>query len=112
MFFLFARKRSGVTECGEGTDRLLGVAFGLEHSEATTHSQSTVDGPLRSQDFAPGQVVAERPALVLWTQLGTHGYNRALIFENKSILGGIRLWVGPIIEHLLSVWDLTSAFSH
>ena len=30
------------------------------------------------------------------------------IFVYSSILGDIRLWVGPRIEHLLSSWDLTT----
>ena len=29
------------------------------------------------------------------------------IFVSSSILGDIRLWVGPRVEHLLSTWDLT-----
>ena len=30
-----------------------------------------------------------------------------VFFVYSSILGDIRLWVGPRIEHLLSTWDLT-----
>ena len=31
------------------------------------------------------------------------------VFVYSSILGDIRLWVGPKIEHLLSTWNLTRA---
>jgi len=36
---------------------------------------------------------------------------RVVIFVYSSVLGDIRLWVGPRIEHLLSTWDLTPTLS-
>jgi hypothetical protein len=34
-------------------------------------------------------------------------HDQILAFVYESILGDIRLWVGPRIEHLLSTLDLT-----
>ena len=34
----------------------------------------------------------------------------SIIFVYKSVLGDIRLWVGPRIEHLLSSWELAFGF--
>ena len=35
------------------------------------------------------------------------GFSAFFFFVYSSILGDIRLWVGPRIEHPLSSWDLT-----